>query len=51
MSLLSASKLGMRDPEDWRRRVNFFQNKKVHASYDKGAELVKKFLFEGELSV
>lgn len=51
LSLLSASKLGMRDPEDWRRRVNFFQNERVHASYDKGAELVKRFLFEGDLSV
>jgi DNA-binding SARP family transcriptional activator len=35
-----------RDPIAWRRRVNFFQDENVKANYDKGAEMVQKFLFE-----
>ncbi|MEO0978376.1 MAG: BTAD domain-containing putative transcriptional regulator [Pseudomonadota bacterium] len=51
LSLLKSSPGEFQDPEDWRRRVNFFQNERVRANYDKGAELVQKFIFKGEYSV
>lgn len=51
LSLLRSSPGDFQDPEDWRRRVNFFQNERVRANYDKGAELVQKFIFKGEYSV
>ncbi|WP_420332214.1 BTAD domain-containing putative transcriptional regulator [Roseibium sp.] len=51
LSLLKSSPGDFQDPEDWRRRVNFFQNERVRANYDKGAELVQRFIFKGEYSV
>ncbi len=47
-SLMKNSPGDLQDLEDWRRRVNFFQNKKVRANFDRGAELVQKFLFGGD---
>lgn len=39
------------DPENWRKKINFFQEGKARQDFDKGAELVQKFLFDGSGSV
>ncbi|MFB9172841.1 BTAD domain-containing putative transcriptional regulator [Roseibium salinum] len=50
-SLLKNLPQSAKDPENWRRRVNFFQDARVRANFDKGAALVQSFLFEGSGSI
>lgn len=51
ISLLRQSSGDLHDPNDWRQRVNFFQDKRIRANFDKGAEMVQKFLLTGDSSV
>lgn len=37
--------LGQQDPEEWAKKVNFFQDPKTRANYDRGVDLVKKYFF------
>ncbi|WP_306148634.1 MULTISPECIES: BTAD domain-containing putative transcriptional regulator [unclassified Roseibium] len=37
--------LGTGDPDEWGRRINFFQDPKTRASYDRGVQLVKRYFF------
>lgn len=41
----------MHDPNNWRQKINFFQNEKVRHDFDKGAALVQRFLFDGSGSI
>jgi DNA-binding SARP family transcriptional activator len=37
--------LGQQNPEEWAEKVNFFQDPKTRANYDRGVTLVKKYFF------
>ncbi|MBN9670403.1 BTAD domain-containing putative transcriptional regulator [Roseibium aggregatum] len=51
ITILKNSPDFVNDPVVWRTRVNFFQDAKVRANFDKGAALVQRFLFDGAGSV
>ncbi|MCV0428622.1 MAG: hypothetical protein K5905_24455 [Roseibium sp.] len=51
MSLLSSSPLGADDPEIWREKINFFQDKNAREKFDRGAAYVQRFLFNGPRSI
>jgi len=46
-SLLQSAPSLANDPENWRKKINFFQHGKARQDFDKGAEMVQKFLFDG----
>ncbi|MCK7615921.1 BTAD domain-containing putative transcriptional regulator [Roseibium sediminicola] len=50
-SLLKSAPALANDPENWRKKINFFQDGKARQDFDKGAEMVQKFLFDGSGSV
>jgi len=50
-SLLKSAPALANDPENWRKKINFFQNGKARQDFDKGAEMVQRFLFDGSGSV
>ena len=33
------------EPEQWRQKINFFQDRRVRANFDRGAQLVQQMLF------
>ncbi|WP_168206403.1 BTAD domain-containing putative transcriptional regulator [Labrenzia sp. PHM005] len=43
--------LGTGDPEEWARRINFFQEPKTRAAYDRGVDLVKRYFFGDRASL
>lgn len=46
-TLLKNSTMGVEDPEIWREKINFFQEKSAREKFDRGAAYVQRFLFNG----
>ncbi|MGS4883773.1 hypothetical protein [Roseibium sp. MB-4] len=44
-TVIDQAGLGTGDPDEWGRRINFFQDPKTRASYDRGVQLVKRYFF------
>lgn len=43
--------LGQGDPNEWARRINFFQEPRTRGKYEKGVDLVRRFFFGERASV
>ncbi|MEP3047391.1 MAG: BTAD domain-containing putative transcriptional regulator [Roseibium sp.] len=43
--------LGQGDPNEWARRINFFQEPISRDNYEKGVDLVRRFFFGGRASI
>lgn len=50
-SIVDKAGLGTGDPEEWARRINFFQDPKTRAAYGRGVDLVKRYFFGDRASL
>ncbi|MET1415473.1 BTAD domain-containing putative transcriptional regulator [Roseibium sp. HPY-6] len=50
-ALLKNSPVGTDNLDLWRTKINFFQNTRIRANFDRGAEVVQRFLAGGSRSV